>query len=149
MSHRSIGYRLLFALMHKFSQLPRHDRLQIHIIRIKLGKSKKHFMRQPLQKNVQVWHALSRDHIVSPTTHAFIQESNEPNLPLHFLTPCKNYGKVGWDAWVRWSCMTWHSSTAILFIWCQLTTWEDWLWVTKNSRSVKHIAFGLLLLAGG
>jgi len=35
-------------------------------------------MKQSHRQNAQVWHALSRDHTVLLTTHAFIYERNEP-----------------------------------------------------------------------
>jgi len=39
-------------------------------------------MGQTHHRSTQVWHALSRDHVVLPATHAFIHELNESYLPL-------------------------------------------------------------------
>jgi len=54
------------------------------------GKGRGHlikclFISHPHHRRAQVWHALSKDHIVFPATHVFIHERNEPYLSFAIL----------------------------------------------------------------
>jgi len=60
------------------------------------------FVKKPRHRNTQVWHALSRDHTVSPATLEFIHKRNEPYLPLP-LQPklVLIYRSRGMEGWVN------------------------------------------------
>jgi len=104
-------------------------------------------MREPHHRNPQVWHALSRDHTVSPVTHAFIYELSEPHLPLPsqpklvLIYRPRRDGRLSWPrhharySVVCLSLITYQgrihggrAAKSILFFYIVYSVWNKYFW---------------------